>query len=83
MRIIDPMFSRPSSRPLCGVSGQESAERKSGRLLLGLGLDQHSHNVVVLRYEVLKGSSLWRAPPSAIGYDPAPMRPPTANGSSL
>ena len=30
-----------------------------------------------------KGSSSWRAPPSAIGYDPAPMSPPTANGSSL
>ena len=53
MRIIDPMFSRPSSRPRCGVSGQESAERKSGRLLLGLSLYQHSHNVALLHYEVL------------------------------
>jgi hypothetical protein len=29
-----------------------------------------------------KGVKSWRAPPSAID-DPAPMRPPTANGSSL
>ena len=30
-----------------------------------------------------EGVKSWRAPPSAIGYEPAPMRPPTANGSSL
>ena len=36
-----------------------------------------------LQRRFAEGVKSWRAPPSAIGYDPAPMRPPTANGSSL
>ena len=34
MRIIDPMFSRPSSRPRYGVLGQEFAERNQAAFFL-------------------------------------------------
>ena len=34
MRIIDPMFSRPSSWPLYGVLGQEFAERDQAAFFL-------------------------------------------------
>src|ERR1700756_273846 len=53
MRIIDPLFSRPSRRPFHGVLRTRIWKAQSGGLLPGLGLDQHPHDVALLHYEVL------------------------------
>src|SRR5579864_253593 len=57
MRIIDPLFSRPSSQQLHGVLRTRIWKAQSGGLLPGLvldlGFDQHSHDVALFHYEVL------------------------------
>ena len=48
-----PMFSA-FERPLHGLPQDKNfVSAKSGSLLFGLGLDQHSHNVALFHYEVL------------------------------
>src|SRR5437868_9604193 len=54
MRIIDPMFSRPSRGPLEVSSRTRICRAHSGSLLLGISsLDQHPHNVALFHDEVL------------------------------
>lgn len=51
------MFSQPTKRPLHGVPRTRIWNAQSGGLLpglvLGLGFDQHPHDVALLHYEVL------------------------------
>jgi hypothetical protein len=51
------MFSQPTNRPLHGVLRTRIWKAQSGGLLpalvLGLGFDQHSHDVALFHYEVL------------------------------
>ena len=57
MRIIDTMFSRPSRGPLKVSSRTRICRAHSGSpfldILLGIGLDQHPHNVALFHDEVL------------------------------
>jgi hypothetical protein len=57
MRTIEPKFSRPSSQPLQRCSQDGNLESASGSLLpglvLGLGLDQHPHDVALFHDEIL------------------------------
>jgi hypothetical protein len=53
MRIIDPMFSRPSRGRFTVSSRTRIWRAHSGRLLLGIGLDQDPHNVALFHDEVL------------------------------
>jgi len=57
MSIIDPMFSRPSRGPLEVSSRTRICRAHSGSpfldILLGIGLDQHPHNVALFHDEVL------------------------------
>ena len=59
IRTIDPMFFPACEAGRCTVSSvREFRRAQSGGLLLGLGLDQHPHNVTLFHDEVLDAIEL-------------------------